>query len=503
MSRYLNKVLILALGVGFILAILANFLAWNFLILPLSIITALVFFALAWRRLDYALYVFIAELVLGGAGGRWLDFKGPISIRVAFFIILILVWLFYIYRKKVSLAPLLESKFTKPLIVIFFFFPIFWGLLGWIYDFPLEYILKDANGFLFYILFFILLTVLPKYSEGQKLIKVYLVSIVAVSFIFTILYFLAALDIINIWFLKQVFLGRMFYGGKIGIMPDGACRLFTGNGVFIQIGLLLLVSFILIRGHLGCRSDVVRERHPSRTTSLSKNVRNLILVSILFVYLAIVASYTRGFWVGIIGALLFLLFWLSWKQRFKLLVGAIVLFLISEIVFQGLFHLSFSNFFFNRLATSVSVEKDPVSVGARVSQVRVLGGSILRHPFWGTGFGTYFPVYRTEAEVADPYSFELGYFDMLVKWGIIGFAFWGLVILGIFFKGLKLLWFKFDLGKEQKALILGFLSGLVALLIVGGTSPFLMSAFGITHIVLTIYLLEIIDNEKCKNQNVK
>ncbi len=488
MSHYLNKILIAVLALGFVFAILANIFAWKFLILPLSIIVALVFLTLAYMRLDYALYVFIAELVLGGAGGRWLDFRGLISIRIVFFAILFLIWFFYIYKKRISLKPLLESKFTKPIIILSLFFPIFWGLLGWIYGFPPNYILKDANGFLFYTIFFLLITVLPKYSQGLKLVKVYLASIIAASFVLTVLYFLSALDLVNIWFLKQLFLGRMFYGGKIGIMPDGAYRLFTGNGVFIQIGLLLLASFILLRNHL------------------NKNIRNLILISILFVYLAIVASYTRGFWVGIIGALVFLVLWLNWKQRAKLIVGAIILFLISEIVFWGLFHLSFFNFFFNRLATSVSIEKDPVSVGERVSQVRVLGGAILRHPFWGTGFGTYFPIYRTEAEVADPYSFELGYLDMVVKFGIIGFAFWGLVILGIFFKGLKLLWFKYDLSYKKKAVILGFLSGLIALLIVGGTSPFLMSAFGIAHIVLTIYILEVISqsimkNVKIKNQN--
>lgn len=481
MMHYFNKILISILTSLFILAVLANIFAWKTLISPLSVVAALVFFALAWRRLDLALYVFIAELVLGGAGGRWLSLFGPLSIRIIFFAILILVWLYKIWRQEINFTPLVRSKFVKPLIILCLFFPIFWGTIGWIYNWPTRYIFGDANGFLFYSLFFILITVLPSYPKLKNVARVYLCSIVVASFVLTVLYFLAATEVINIWFLKQFFLGRMFYGGKIGIMPDGAYRLFTGNGVFIAIGLLGLASLVLLG-------------------KLKPKWRDITLFSILFVHLAVVASYTRGFWVGIIGALLFLLIWLTGKQRIRLGAGVLVLFIISEIVFQLLFGLSFFKFFFNRLSTTVSVEKDPVSLGQRVSQVRVLGGGILDHPFWGTGFGTYFPTYRSEGMVEVPYSFELGYLDMVVKFGIVGFAFWGLVILGIFFKGLKLLLFKFDLGQKERALIIGFLAGLVALLIVGGTSPFLMSAFGIMHIVLTIYLIEIISESGIRKE---
>jgi len=472
MFHHLTKFLIVILVLGFVAAILANIFTWQFLLLPLMLILVLCFLVLSWLRLDYALYSFIFELVLGGAGGRWLSLGNFLSIRIVFFTILILVWVYKIYRKKLSLKPIFKSKFAKPLIILALFFPILWGILGWIYGWPARYIIGDGNGFLFYILFFLLITVLPKAEKSRKLVKVYLVSIVLVGVISTALYFLAATEIVNIWFLKQLFLGRMFYGGKIGIMPDGAYRLFLGNGIFIQSGLLILTA-LLLGGY-----------------RLRKRGRNIILASILFVHLALIASYTRGFWVAVLGALLFLTLWLSWKQRLKLLVGIVVLFIISEIVFRGLFGLSFFNFFFGRLATTVSVEKDPVSLGQRVSQIRVLGGAILRRPFWGTGFGTYFPLYRTQELVADPYSFELGYLDMLVKFGIVGFVFWGLVMIRIFFKGIKILLFKFDLDRRDRAIILGFLAGLVALLIVGGTSPFLMSSFGIAHIVLTIYLVE-------------
>jgi len=477
MFHYLSKILVIILVACFILVILANIFAWQSIMLPLAVFTVLVFSFLAWQRLDFALYVLLSELVLGGAGGRWLsvDF---FSIRIIFLGILFLIWLYRVLRKKIDLSPILKSKFSKPLLILALFFPIFWGLIGWTQGWPGKYILSDANGFLFYGLFFILITVLPKRINARYLVKIYLISIAAAAGILTVLYFLAVFKVANIWFLKQLFLGRMFYGGKIGIMPDSALRLFTGNGIFVVIGILIFASLVLVK------------------KKLSRKTRNLILLAILFCHLAIVASYTRGFWVGIIGAAIFLLFFLPWKSRGKLLAGAIALFIISEIIFQGFFELSFFNFFFNRLATSVSVQADPVSLGGRLSQVRVLGGAILRHPFWGIGFGAYFSDYRTIQDVADPYSFELGYLDMTVKFGIIGFAFWGLIILGIFAKGLKLLWFKFDLARGDRALILGFLSGLVSLLIVGGTSPFLMSAFGITHIILTIYILEIISWNK-------
>jgi len=484
-SHYLNQILLGFLAVCFILAILANIFAWQSAMPLLFILTILVFALLAWQRLDLALYVFLAEIVLGGAGGHWLFF-GFLSARVVFFGILFLVWFYRILRRKIDLKPIYKSKFSKPFLILALFFPIFWGAIGWIHGWPGKYILSDANGFLFYFLFFILVTVLPKQNMARCLVKVYLISIAIAAGILSLLYFLAAFGVINIWFLKQLFLGRMLFGGKIGIMPDFALRLFTGNGIFVVIGILIFASFALVK------------------KKLSKRARNLIFLAILFCHLAIVASYTRGFWVGIIGALIFLFFFLTWKSRGKLLAGAAVLFLISEIIFQAFFSLSFFNFFFNRLATSISVERDPVSLGQRLSQARVLGGAILRQPFWGTGFGTYFPNYRTIQDVADPYSFELGYLDMTVKFGIIGFAFWGLVILRIFAKGLKLLWFKFDLKRLDQALILGFLSGLVALLIIGGTSPFLMSGFGILHIVLAVYLLEMISakrkaqGNKCK-----
>lgn len=477
---------------GFVLAIMANIFAWKIVLLPLTIVLTVSFFLLAFWRLDFALYAFAAEIVVGGAGGRWLSW-GPLSIRIIFFGILFALWGYHWWRGEINFHHLHGSKFTRPLLILALFFPIFWGGLGWIYHWPGRYILADANGFAFYLLFFPLASTLGGRQKMYRLLLVYLGAISVTALILTVLYFLSASGVINIWFLKQLFLGRMFYGGKIGIMPDGAYRLFTGNGIFLVTGILTLASLALFGRKIFWPHVFGGRRHAA-----------LLLGAIFFAYLAIVASYTRGFWIGIIGALLFLSIWLSFKQRLKLVAGVVVLFLVSEMVFRILFGLSFFNFFGGRLATSVSVEKDPVSLGQRVSQVRVLGGAILRHPFWGTGFGTNFPEYRTQAEVADPYSFELGYLDMVVKFGIVGFAFWALVILLIFAKGLKILLFQFTLKTRDRALLVGLLAGLLALLIVGGTSPFLMSAFGIMHIVVTLYVLEVVDPKpKIQSSNDK
>jgi len=437
---------------------------------------------ICYKQLELGLYILVAEIVLGGAGGRWLEYPLGLSVRILFLVIFFIVWILKLQKRQVKFN-FKNKKLFYVILILSLGYPLFFGIfMHFLHPKNLAYLINDANGWVFYLIFLPMASIINTREKLWNLIKIYFVSILAIGVILTLIYFASALQILNIWVVQNFLLEKgLKMGGKVGIMPDDALRVFLGSSIFLPFGLFMVLS---LKNKL---IEAGQKMH-----SLFFQVWKIL--AILFLYFSLIASYTRGIWIGSLLGLIFFLFWNDWKSRIKIFTGLVLLILMTQIIFQQVFHTSFFNTFLGRITSSVSIEKDPVSVGARISQIHILAKQILKHPFFGTGFGTVIADYREKVDA--PFSFELGYLDMVLKFGIVGFAFWGLFILYLIFEALQILWFNFQINKSEKMLIVSLLTSVLVLLFVSGTSPFISAGFGILQILLLMIVIQVLGKSR-------
>jgi hypothetical protein len=263
-------------------------------------------------------------------------------------------------------------------------------------------------------------------------------------------------------------------GGAISITEDYV-RLALGSGLYLVVGMGLVTWEIVL--------------NPRRAWPWA-------LVVIFAV--ALLASYTRAFWLAGGGAVLIVA--LLGAQRFRGLVLATAIAAVA-FVSAGAFSLSagwpYPAYLYERISTVVAIpdevdnafefEFGVVSNAIKIHQARVLLGHIVERPVHGWGFGAIAPDYR----YGQIYSYELSYIALAYKAGLVG-------LLLFFSVPVRLLWdalrMRFGRLAPPAALTVNEaavpIAVLVALLAVGATNPFLVASFGLAPIVLMICWLD-------------
>lgn len=203
------------------------------------------------------------------------------------------------------------------------------------------------------------------------------------------------------------------------------------------------------------------------------------LISTLGVYI----SLSRSFWLGLVAGVVMLLIATIRKQepgwwRLSIVIPiALFTWLATSwaINFPAVFGHGQVNPLLARLTSNQSVQAST----ARLNQIRPLVRAIGHHPIVGSGFGTTVTYFSTDPRVhgwRTTTAFELGYFDLWLKIGLVGVALyaWWLWVLG------RGAWRKSELG---------LLTSLLALIIVHLTSPYLNHPLGISWLAITTLML--------------
>jgi hypothetical protein len=128
-----------------------------------------------------------------------------------------------------------------------------------------------------------------------------------------------------------------------------------------------------------------------------------------------------------------------------------------------------------------------VSNSIRAEQARVLGRHIADRPIFGSGFGSI----ARDYPYGTSYSYELSYFDLLFKAGVVG------LLLFLSFP-LRLVWDAAQARLGRLATPSGVepretcvvIAIVLSVLVVGATNPFLFAAFGILPILMGIAWLD-------------
>ncbi|MBU0707441.1 O-antigen ligase family protein [Patescibacteria group bacterium] len=447
---------------------------------------------IAIKQIDVALWIVLAELFIGSKGYlfQWNISEYAISIRLALFITLFLVW----FIKYVLVKRRIVFRKSKLFWWYVGFLMIYaWGIInGIINNNSSENIFYDANGFLFFGLIFIIYEVVTNKEKINKLLQVLFASVTAIAI--------------------KTFVLLILFAGQYSILPElyrwvrdtrvNEVTLITHNfyRIFSQSQIYSFLLFILVFVILFMLGKV------------SWNRDNWFLkITLVLSSMSVLVSYSRSFWLSLIVTLvvIYIFFVTKYKYSIKKIFKNIFILIALMIVEVGLVFViinipnwikvggesaSLSSLIEERLGNA-----EGVGLQSRWNLVGPLTRKIVHNPILGTGFGSEITYQSEDPRLVEEnggiyttYTFEWGYLDIVLKVGILGLIIYLLFIWNIAKYGFNTIK---SLDSERKALSLGLLFGLLALVITHMTTPYLNHPLGICYLLICAVTFERLQNE--------
>lgn len=368
------------------------------------------------KKLFFILLLF--ELVVGGSG-HYTEL-GPITARMLFFsIAVILAILYYSYRRVIK-----RDVFI--IVFSFTFLSIIGSIVGLLNNAPMSFIIEDFKplSFFYILLFFSISINESNYIDLiSRIIKNGSIFI-AVIYLFTlILLFTEKIDFPS-FYKNQVSSGEI---------------IFRNDFIFFYKGFLYLcIGFFF---------------------NLFSNSKYK-LIPLLFLYVCIVLTLTRGFILFTTILLIYFLFFINKNKLIKIFT----IILIPIILF----------FTVPLLLEYVGDKADSDSM--RYIQIQqVLSGINPVSLILGHGLGVGIDI--------RPIHMELSFLEIFHKQGIIGIIFWLCIYIHIFF-----LFFNIK-DKQIRNKAYPFILSVVFIILQSITNPFMNNPIGLTMILLTIVVL--------------
>ena len=233
-------------------------------------------------------------------------------------------------------------------------------------------------------------------------------------------------------------------------------RVFIVGSIFFQVAILFIVATRLAGG-------VVLSRLWDP-------------VALAATVLALLFTYTRGFWLTTIIGVIVLAWLTTPRGRVKWMAGALVAALIALALLQ-IAEISVVDVFVQRFLLLFNPDKD-ISVAIRVDLYPRLLARIAERPLFGYGFGL---------PVENQLYYENSYLYYLIKFGIVGLAVmaWGWILL--LTEGVRIARGPFD--RETRAIAAGIVAATVSMLCVAQINPFINSAMGLYFQALSSAIL--------------
>lgn len=342
--------------------------------------------------------------------------------------------------------------------------PLYGSIISLINGTPIGYIIGDANGYVFLITGLSLAFITYANPNIKGFIKKMVIFCSLILSCLTILIFLLHLIGVNIYIMGNLL--SKYNLGFAGIEINGEIRIFFRGFIYVMLSFFILLGSLL-------------------TKEYNFNKKKDIFILLIF-SLALILSNTRGIWVStFIGSFIIFLSFngLSLLRGYltklinSFLKRKVISVLILLIGITGVYFIfgSYISNTFERVTSIVDFTKNNESNNIRKEQSNELLQEFSNQPIFGKGFGsTLDSGYIRSAE--EPYSFELSYFELLYKLGIVGFS---LFIIGIVIFGLTL----FQIKEKNTRVI--FFAAFISLLFISVTNPYIVSSLGILYLSIT------------------
>lgn len=533
MPNFLQPKLILKITAICITFFILSFFAYLFPILNSIIFWLIVIgtFALTIKKLEYGVFIVLTELFIGVKGYLFsFDFGGRfiLSIRIALFAVVFLIWLFKKSKTfEANKYNFLYSKFFTPFAVLTIFILIGFST-GLINGNFAKNIFFDANGYFYLALVFPIFDIIHNKLKVRKLIQYLVAGSLAISILtfyvsigFTIMHqdarpgmagaksteqtleseeageFMISHSI----FAKEELMSRAFFRnldtpkpyiyrwtqdtgmGEISYLTGPFFRFFSAGQLYSALVFIILLAKFL----------------QDKKLTLKNNIFQLSLSA--FCGLAVIVGFSRSLWIGLVFALIFLLFNLPKRRAVKIALYSIGVISLIIIIFGTLLPQVY-DVVGNRVS-SIFQPKTEAAASNRYNVLTPAFQKIKEHPIMGSGFGTtieYVSVALEKYGTIRVFSFEWTYLDTVIEIGILGLLSYLWFIFSIFKDGYK------TKQEDNKKLVICFLAGIVLILFTNITTPFLNHPLGIGFILITaaiIYALEKIKAQTITKSNSK
>ena len=245
-------------------------------------VLAVAFIALALIDFRLSVAVTIFELVLGGAGGHWIDY-GSLSGRIFLITVVTLraAWLTIVDWRQ-GLHPVL-GRYGAHALALAILIPAIWIPLGVLEGNGRHNAFADGNGYVFFAFVLVVMTLFRR-GEGAWLRRMFFAACATSAAAYFSLIVLTSSGVLSLDSVRQWLSIRLGMGGVIGYMANGDFRLFTAGSLFLVVGLVLTAQRLLVR---------------------PRDLLLWLLGAVLAVDL--IATYTRGLWLSAIIAVAFVL----------------------------------------------------------------------------------------------------------------------------------------------------------------------------------------------------
>jgi O-antigen ligase len=209
---------------------------------------------------------------------------------------------------------------------------------------------------------------------------------------------------------------------------------------------------------------------------------------------SVLISFSRSFWVALIGVALVSLL-LIWRlASFKKMLLSALWLIISGIFSFALIYLvvafpywhtpasDFSSNFLERVSNS-----NEAALASRWSLLPVLFQKIMKEPWLGQGYGATVTYFSRDPRILEnnpsgeytTYAFEWGYLDLWLKLGLLGLAAYLFLLFKLLVAGAALAY------QENNYLFFGLSAGVLFLIITNFFTPYLNHPLGIGFLLLS------------------
>ena len=474
----------------------------------------ILFLIISLYKIEWGLYILLVELFIGSKGYLFFyEYAGvAVSIRIAFFIIFLSVWLASMMNreKRQKLANKLKpnKKIINYYLLIIIVIAI--GIItGFLRNYSFQNIFFDFNGWLYFALFIPFLDII-NLEKIKRTFQLFIASVI----------WTASKTIICLYiFSHQYFNVRPFYKwlretgvGEITVMDGGFSRIFFQSQIFVLIGIfvigVILVDKLINKEKVNKLFQPMAGPPALPDASRGRPLAEIISYQLLLT--TIIISLSRSFWVGLLVALGAMFIDLIFKEKIKtkdllkITAGLLISIAISVALIFAIVKIppaagDISGSMFEKRLTDTG----EVAGSSRINQLKPLFIGITKHPVLGSGFGATITYQSEDPRIKTDlnpegwyttYAFEWGYLDILLKLGILGLAVYLYFIYLIVKLGTKIINYQLLIIKN-KILTLGLLLGIIVLLTTNIFSPYLNHPLGIGYILLCGAIFTCLKNE--------
>ncbi len=447
------------------------------------IIICLALFYLMLKKIEFVVYIPILELIIGSQGHLMdLDINGFIlSFRMAIFIIAFLAGLIYLIKEKK--LDFLQSKYFK-IFILFLLMLTMGTILALIYKKPLTNIFFDLNGYLF----ILILPIFYQIIKNKKLSKNLLYIFFAASLFFSIK------TILSFYIFSHHFPGinlTILYEwlrdsriGEITRVNDNFFRIFFQSQIYILISLVINFGILIFQKQI-----------------IKKKDKLFLIILIILNLTALVISFSRSYWIGLAIFLFFLLIWLIIKkyQLLKIIkiylkftglavLGLLFIFLLVKVPYTDA---NLDDLFSKRLTAGEAASN------SRLELLPHMIEKIKARPILGNGLAQEITYLSQDPRNKNPknpdgtvttYSFEWGWLNIWMKFGILGLGVYLYLILKIIIDSVKLSINKWP--DNQSIILIALALSLIAIASIHAFSPYLDHPLGLGFIIIIIAIIE-------------